>query len=150
MNAQILREFFENRVSAGVLDADLRNAFEQTSLDSFQLRMTDVNEDFTVRMEHLVKLCDAVLAGELNPEALRAIGFGMIASDHFDWDGDSADGSAIAETLNDWASPEVNYQLSPATVKKFRHRLLTGEDTFTRADSFSGPKRREDEWRWAK
>jgi len=150
MNAQVLREFFDDHASASLLGADLRHAFEQTSIDSFRLRMTDLKEDFTVRSEHLVKLCDAVLTGQLNPEGLRAVGFGMIASAHFDWDGDAPDGSMVADTLHDWASPEANYRLSPTTVQKFRHRLLTGEDTLTRADLFDGPKHRRDDRKPAK
>jgi hypothetical protein len=146
MNARVLRDFLEDRIQASVLSADLRDAFEQTSVDSFRLHMTDLTEDFAVRPEHLVKLCDAVLTGQLDAEALRAIGFGMIASDHFDWDGEAPGGAAVAKTLHDWASPEANYGLSPRTVAKFKHRLLTGEDTFTHADAVQGGKRRTDDW----
>ena len=146
MDARVLQQFFEDRESASILAGDLRSAFERTSLDSYRLRMTDLKADFAVRSEHLVKLCDAVLRGELDPEALRAVGFGMIASEHFDWDADTPDGKIVGKTLYDWASPEVNYRLSLATVKKFRHRLLTGEEIFTRADYFDGPRHRQDEW----
>jgi hypothetical protein len=146
MNARVLRDFFEGQIAASILDVDLRDAFEQTSLDSFRLRMTDLTEDFAVRPAHLVKLCDAVLSGELDAGALRAVGFGMIASNHFHWDGDAPGGAVVAETLHDWASPEANYGLSLATVAKFKHRLLTGEDTFTRADTVQGSTKRRDDW----
>jgi hypothetical protein len=39
--------------------------------------------------------------------------------------------------VEDWSTPEINYALNRTTVAKFRHRLLTGEDTFTRADLWS-------------
>jgi hypothetical protein len=146
MNARVLRDFLEDRIRANVLSADLHDAFEQTSLDSFRLQMTDITEDFAVRPEHLVKLCDAVLTGQLEAEALRAVGFGMIASDHFDWDADAPGGAEVVETLHDWASPEANYGLSPNVVAKFKHRLLTGEDTFTRDDTVQGGKRRTGNW----
>jgi len=146
MNARVLRDFFEDRIEASVLNADLRDAFEQTSLDSFRLRMTDLTEDFAVRSEHLVKLCDAVLSGRLDAGALRAVGFGMIASNHFDWDGDAPGGAEVAETLHDWASPEANYDLSPGTVARFKHRLLTGQNMFTRADTVQGRPQRRDDW----
>ena len=146
MKAEILRDFFEGRVLARALDADLRGAFKQSTLDSFQLQMTDLDRDFVVRPEHLIKLCDAVLESHLDPEALRAVGFGIIASDHFDWDTDAPHGAVVADTLYDWASPEANYPLSTSNVAKFRHRLVTGEDTFTRADAMRGLKRRRDGW----
>jgi len=147
MRADTLRAFFEDRVSAAALDAELRGAWRQSSSDSFQLLMSDLSEDYSVTPEHLVKLCEAVLAMQLDPEALRAVGFGLIASGHFAWDGDTPDGERVASTLNDWASPEVNFRLDLGTVAKFRLRLLTGEDSFTRADLSGLRKGRRDDWK---
>lgn len=89
---------------------DIAGAFVQVSSQSRQLFMTDdLTEEFTVTANHLVRLCDAVLADEIPAEALEAVGFGLIASDMFCWDGDALDGARVAETLYDWAAPEVNY-----------------------------------------
>ena len=135
MRAQTLRNFFAGRLTGPELARDLSGAFEQVGPQTRRLRMADdLAEEFTITASHLVRLCDAVLAGEVPAEALEAIGFGLIASDEFCWDSDTPDGSRVAEALYDWAAPEVNYALTPATVAKFRHRLLTGEDTFTQAD----------------
>ena len=93
--------------------------------------------EFEVRSEHLVRLCDDVLAGAIEPWKLEPIGFCLVASDTFWWDGDTADGERVAEAAYDWSSPEINYPLTAHTVAKFRLRLLTGESTFTRADTRS-------------
>ena len=149
MNASVLRDFFLGRASAHELQTDLIGTTEQTGHDSFRHHMTDLDDDFTVTRDHLVKLCDAVLAENLDPESLRMIGFGIIASDHFEWSSDSPEGEIVGNTIYDWSSPEVNFALNRATVAKFRHRLLTGENRFTRDDHFYGPetnkrKRREE------
>ena len=136
MDARLLRAFFAGEIPASELAADLRGAFETTGRDTRRLRMADLppEEAFQVETRHLVRLCDAVLAGDLPPAALEAVGFGLIASDGFEWDGDIPDGMRVAETLYDWSAPEINYALRPDTVAKFRHFLLTGEATFTRGD----------------
>jgi hypothetical protein len=37
----------------------------------------------------------------------------------------------VAETVYDWATPEINYPLTIENIKKFRERLSTGKDSFT-------------------
>ena len=137
MDARILRDFFLGKVSTQSLAADAEHAYVQTGSQSRDLRWKDLDQEFVVSAEHLVRLCDAVISGELPADRLDAIAFGMIADDRFLWDTDTVEGNAIGETLNDWSAPEVNYALNAATLAKFRHRLLTGEDTFTWADLWS-------------
>jgi len=134
MDARVLRDFFLGEVSAPDLAAEAEHAYVHTGSQSRGLRWKDLDEEFVVSTDHLVRLCDAVISGELPADRLDAIAFGIIADDHFLWDTDTAGGNVIGETLNDWSAPEINYALNPATLVKFRHRLLTGEDTFTRAD----------------
>ena len=136
MHEQTLRDFLVGDVTPGELMRDLQGAIVQTGHDTYQHPIIDMAEGFTVRPEHLVTLCDAVLAGGLSAPFLEPIGFCLLASDRFDW-GDAEGNDVLVETLNDWASPQANYPLTKATVAKFRHRLLTGEDTFTKADTRS-------------
>ena len=130
----MVRDFFLGRVEAADLARDLENAFTRTGRDSSRLNMRDLDASFAVTAAHLIRLCDAVLADLIPAQSLEAIGFGLIASDHFEWDGENPDGERVAEALYDWSSPEINYPLTKGNVAKFRHRLLTGEDTFVRAD----------------
>ena len=146
MRATILRDFLAGTVAAEVLDQDVVGAFKSSGQDSFQLCMEDMREPFAVAAAHLVRLCDAVVEGRLDPEALRAIGFGMIASDHFEWDDSTKEGMRVSVALYAWASPEANYTLSIETAKKFKDQLLTGVDRFTREDLWRGGKRRSDRW----
>ena len=134
MNGNVLLAFFEDRISAAELKSDLEGTRTILSSDSARHSMVDTDVDFTVTTNHLVKLCDAVLAGDIPPEQLEWIGFGLIASDHFNWDTDTLDGERVADALIDWSSPSTNYVLSMKTVTNFRHRLATGENTFDKMD----------------
>ena len=147
MKAELLRDFFLGRVSATDLAADVAGAMVQTGHDTYQLHMVDLVDGFPVSATHLVRLCDAVLTGALPAPALADIAFGMIASDHLTWDTDEPDGARVSEALFDWSAPEINFPLRPDTIAKFRHRLLTGEDTFEPADGNGRPSHRVLTWK---
>jgi len=134
MHEAVLRDYLAGTADIGTLRADLRGAVAQTSHDVFSQHVVNMDTDFNVTPAHLIGLCDAVLAGHLPPADLSVIAFCLVASEHFRWDTDTPDGDIIGETLYDWDSPEINYPLNLQTIAKFRHRLVTGEDTFTRAD----------------
>ena len=136
MHESLLKEYFDGVVGAVALQKDLVGAVKKTGAISSSQSIVSMVNDFEVRPNHLVKLCDEVLAGNLQPADLEVIGFCLIASDHFCWDGDVPPGDVIAETVHDWSAPEVNYRLTIDTVKKFKQRLLTGENLFTKDDSF--------------
>ena len=85
----------------------------------------DMEDEFTVTAAMLVRLCDVVLQGELEPDALHSIGFALMASDAFCWDGDEDD--VLANVIGDWSCPEVNYPLTLENVKRFRSWLTRSE-----------------------
>ena len=126
MHEAILRDFFVGRVDVAELRTDLIGTLTvgDHSLEYEVVKMTGA---FRVMPAHLVRLCDAVIGHVLPPEVLEPIGFCVISSDQFSW-ADTATGDLVGETLNDWASPKTNYPLTPATMKLFRERLLTGKD----------------------
>jgi hypothetical protein len=138
MNESILRDFFLSSTTAAELSADLEGSLVQSSRDVIRHPIVDMDEEFEVRPEHLLLLCDAVLAGQIEPWKLQAVGFCLVASDQFYWDGDSPEGDRVGEVAFDWSVPEINYSLTHDTVAKFRHLLATGEKTFT-PDDFARP-----------
>ena len=138
IDARVVRDFLLDRVSAKALADTSSRAFTQRGLDSRALNWRALDADFSVESGHLVRLCDAVLSGVLPADRLMPIAFGMIGDDNFTLDTDTPDGDRVGDVLYDWSSPEANYPLNSRTVAKFRHFLLTGEDTFTRAD-FQAP-----------
>lgn len=78
----------------------------------------NMSENLLVIPDHLVKLCDDVLSEKLSAESLQAIGFCLVASDHFEWGGDTDEGARVADTVLDWASPEINYDLNTNNIAK--------------------------------
>ncbi len=70
-------------------------------------------------------MCDAVLGGDLPPDALATVGFALMASDKFCWDAEEDE--VLAEVIADWSCPEINYPLTIENVQRFRAWLLRTE-----------------------
>ena len=135
MRESILRDYFLGAVDESRLKEDLEGSVVQTSFDVITHYVNPMDADFKVEPAHLVKLCDAVLAGKLDAAHLELIGYCLVASERFFWDEDDERGELVAETAYDWSSPEINYPLTLRIVGKFRERLITGANPFSKADA---------------
>jgi hypothetical protein len=129
MHEEVLKRFFLGEVSAKELADDLAGSLVERQ-DVTYHPIKDMGDDFEVRPEHLVHACDAVLSGEIEAKYLEAIGFCIVASDHFGYDTDMPEGDLVGETVFDWSEPRVNYPLTIENVRKFRERLITGRNPF--------------------
>lgn len=116
MKETVLRDFFERRVDATALAQDLTGSETHPSPKVTITHVEGMEGEFAVTREMATRLCDAVLNGQLRPESLRTIGFGLVCSDHFTFDGEDV----LGEVLHDWACPEVNYPLTIENVKRFK------------------------------
>jgi hypothetical protein len=134
MREEILKQFFTEEVDAKVLADDLVDSMV-TKGDMTKHPIEDMAESFQLGAEHLIRLCDAVLSDEIKPQYLQSIGFCIVASDNFEYDTDTTDGNLVGETVLDWSAPIINYPLTKSNVEKFRQKLVTGEDPFTRSDA---------------
>jgi hypothetical protein len=127
MRERVLRDFFENQATAAELAQDVAGSISQKSQKVSVVSIENMEDEFTVNAAMLVRLCDVVLQGELEPDALHSIGFALMASDAFCWDGDEDD--VLANVIGDWSCPEVNYPLTLENVKRFRS-WLTGSEAY--------------------
>jgi hypothetical protein len=139
----VLRHFFEGHASAAELARDLegtRLAEEPPGFrSSANYRIEPMARTFEVRPEHVVRLVDAVLGGELSVSALGTLVFCMEAApERWRWDTDTPEGERIAGALFWLGTPEVNYPLTAAVLSKIRLYLLTGENTLSEADLARG------------
>lgn len=127
MKEATLRDFFRGTASAGTLAAEVREAIEPLGGSGRRVRIQDLpaGESLTVTSLMLVRLCDAVLAGELPAPALEIVSFAVMVSDHLRWDQDD---ELVLRVLSDWASPDITFELTPGNVGMFRE-WLTGEVT---------------------
>ncbi len=129
MHEEVLKRFFLGEISAKVLVDDLAESLvEKSGITYHPIKV--MRDDFEVLPEHLVRVCDAVLSGEIEAKYLEAIGFCIVASDHFEYDTDMPEGDLVGETVFDWSEPRVNYPLTCENVRKFRERLVTGRNPF--------------------
>ena len=134
MREEILKQFFTEEVDAQVLADDLVGSMV-TKGDITKHPIKDMAESFQLGPEHLIRLCDAVLRDEIKPQYLQSIGFCIVASDNFEYDTETTEGNLVGETVLDWSAPIINYPLTKRNVEKFRQKLVTGEDPFTRSDA---------------
>jgi hypothetical protein len=125
MRESVLRDFFEDKTTAAELAMDVAGSISQKTEKISVVSIEDMDEEFRVTAVMLVRLCDAVLQGEVAPDALHSIGFALMASDAFCWDADEDD--VLANVIGDWSCPEVNYPLTPENVKRFRAWLTRSE-----------------------
>ncbi|MCA1592815.1 MAG: hypothetical protein LC754_09245 [Acidobacteria bacterium] len=121
MHEQTLRDFFDGAASAAELARDIEGSVSRSGIVS-KVSIEDMTEVFTVSSAMAVRLCDAVLSGELPAADLQTIGFALLASDNFEWDGDTEE--VLANVLSDWSAPEINYPLTTDYVRKFRRWLM--------------------------
>lgn len=137
MRAHVLRDFLLGRTDASALALETSTAIERDEGQQTHY-LEELDEPFEVTTAHLVALCDAVIAGDLPPEAIEAIGYALTESGNFTWNGTTEDGARITLTVTQWAAPESSYELTRDTVAKYRRRLVTGERAFPREDIAKG------------
>jgi hypothetical protein len=130
MREVVLKRFFEGSASEGDLALDLQSALISEGPTMTKHPIVDMSGEFEVQPSHLVKVCDAVLSGVIQPASLKAIGFCLIASDAFYWDSDSAEGQRVANVAFDWSSPEINHALTKGNVAAWRSSLLGNDARF--------------------
>jgi hypothetical protein len=69
MREQTLAAFFKGTVSARELARDLEGSVKRVDDGGFIVEIEDMQDELAVTSEMAIALCDAVLAGELPPEA---------------------------------------------------------------------------------
>jgi hypothetical protein len=124
MREATLRDFFLGLAPVERVASEAAGATEQSGPSTRKIHVQDLEagQEFEITAPMLVRLCDAVLRGELPGTSLEPISFAVIASDHLGWaEGDDL----VGRVLHAWASPEINWELTRANVQMFRG-WLTG------------------------
>ena len=132
MKESTLATYLSGGIDAVGLRADLADVVGTDTLRSGENLLSDLSADITIRLDHLVRLCDAYLAGDLDPEHLEAVAFFLIGSNHFTWNTDDCDGAVVAEVLHEWSAPQINFRLTRDTVTRYRAELLKGRPSLYR------------------
>jgi len=122
-----LIKYFQGQINSDLLSKELLNNIQRTGKES-RYEVEDSEVELEVKTVHLIKICDAVLAKELPPEILQDIAFLLISSDSLFWDGSDTDGGRVAEVLEQWSAPEINYSLNIENVVKWREFLVSAKE----------------------
>jgi hypothetical protein len=125
-----LRRFLEGSATAEKLAQILATPLDHSAGVTFE---PPTSPPLHVAPAHLVRVCDAILAGGCEPRILRDVGFLLIGSDAFEYDGDAQDGARVAKVAADWSAPEINWPLTLENVQEWRLFLGTGEAPTLRA-----------------
>jgi hypothetical protein len=123
MKEDTIRSFLGGETSANQLSDEVARSITRFDAVSCNVAIEDMQRDFGLTRAHVLSLCDAGIAGELNQEVMSTIAFALLASDRFEWDDD-----VISETLYDWSAPEINLPLERDTLKMHRSWLLGLEE----------------------
>jgi hypothetical protein len=126
MKERVLAEFLDGRADADLLRRDLAGAFVRHSPERWTFNVESINESFLVTRLGMLRVCDAVLAGELDPAQLKPIGDCLMMSETFEFD--DPDRELLADVSHCWGSPEICYPLDERHVRAFREWLVTGKN----------------------
>jgi hypothetical protein len=124
MRESVLRDFFVGKVAASDLARDLDTGHSQGKGVEHYSVGEDLVGEFRVSPVHLVKVCDAFLAGNLSDRNLKSIGFMLMSSEHFRWAKDGEE--VVSRVADEWAVPEINDPITVENVQKWRRLLIRG------------------------
>ena len=128
MKEIVLKQYFEDQVSVDDLAKDLKGTQRKNGFNTtgYFIESIDNGEEFLVQRKHLLKICNAAINGDLELTDIKTIGFAITGSDYFSWDFDSEDDEIICNVLNDWAVPEINFEINIENLKLWKEYIETG------------------------
>jgi hypothetical protein len=118
-----IRRYLMGEAPIEVLTIELPSAVANVNGVESEILIEDMQDDFQLTRDHVLKLCDAAIEERISASGLSAVAFALIASDRFEL---NSDDEAMTEVLYDWSAREVNLPLNPDTLKMHR-RWLAGE-----------------------
>ncbi|WP_192820974.1 hypothetical protein [Rufibacter sp. LB8] len=129
MKETVLRDYLENRVPVETLAENVKNTQKRATYDTTSVQVEQIKDGTTyqVRKEHLLRLCNEVLNGNLTLEDINSIALALVFSEYFIWDTNTEEGEIIETIIYDWDSPEINFPLTPSNMQLWKHYLETGK-----------------------
>lgn len=129
MRETVLRDYFDNKVTVEILAENVRGTQKRATYDitSVQVGQIQDGRTYQVRKEHVLRLCNEVLNGNLTLEDINSIALALVFSEYFVWDINTKEGEMIETIIYDWDSPESNFPLTPSNMKLWKRYLETGE-----------------------
>ena len=123
-----LKKYFENVLTVEQLKVDLKDSQQKTGYDVTTVYIDSLNEgEFEIKKEHLIKLFDDTISGKISPLELNTIGFALMASDFFYWDGETIEGEIIGNVIFELDNHDIGHDLTMKNIQLWKEYLSTGE-----------------------
>ena len=133
MTESKLKEYFEDLINTELLSIDLKDSQKRTGYDTIAVYVNPIADGkFEIKKEHLIKLCNDTINGQLLVSDLNTIAFALITSKCFYWDEQTEDGEIIETVIFDWDNPDIGYDLTIQNVELWRKYLITGNYKFNK------------------
>ena len=128
MTESILKEYFKNKISSELLSADLNRSITKMTYDTSQIRVVAMESDskFEVEQNHLNKILNDTLNGNLTFDNLKTIASGLMFSEYFTWDSDTEIGNRIATIIIELDNTEINFPITTENLKLWKEYLESG------------------------
>ncbi len=140
LNEDTVRRYLVGEVPIEVLAVELSSAVIRKSSIETEIMIDDMQDDFNLTRNHLLRLCDAAIENHISASGLNTVAFAIIASERFHLD---VDDEPMMKILYDWSATEINFPLNPNNLKMHRSWLTGEAQPPTRELSISdGQKRR--------
>jgi len=126
MKDEILRDYFDKLIPVDILYKDVEGSEAKTSYDVISVYIDQIKDgsQYIVTKDHLLKLCNDALSGNLKMSHLTTIAFALVFSDYFAWNSDEDD--VVETVIFDWDNPEINFPINFDNLKKWKTYLETG------------------------
>jgi len=121
VHASLLRDYLAGRVGS----SELRRELDELADDRSELGVAvdPLDEPFELYPRHLLALCEAVAAREIEPVLLARVSRVLAVSGSFRWSRADPDGRVVEEVLVEW-SRQSPAALEAAAMPLFRDWLV--------------------------
>ncbi len=128
MTESILKEYFENKISSEFLSTDLNGSIKNLTYDTSEISVVKMESDseFEVKQNHLNKILNDTLNGNLTYKNLKTIASGLMFSEYFTWNSDTEIGNRIATIIQELDNTEIFFPLSTENIKLWNEFLESG------------------------
>ena len=128
MKEETLKYYFENEISAKILNSNAEGSRDSTVIDSTQTLVESIesSQEYEVQIKDVVKLCKDTIEGNITSINLNIIAFALMGSDYFVWDETTERGSRIANVIFELDNPEICYPINEVNLSNWISYLQSG------------------------
>lgn len=129
MKEETLKDYLDNKVTVDILAADVKDSQKKTSYDVISIYVDKISKsgDYEITKDHVIKLLDDAISGQLTTTDLNTIAFALIGSEYFTWDEKD---KPLDDTIYDLDNPDIGFPLTIENLRRWKTYLQTGEYTF--------------------